>query len=187
MTRNGICRDSFRFRPAILAALVVGSLAASPATGEPPRFPDIQSLQANVSGLLFYESAREIPPLNERAYATEFAQSAARYVSWELRIDHPDPALRLDFRVSATYMDPKGNRLTEHHIDSHIEPGWTSSMHTSGFGYDDPGQWEIGQYRVDIVIDGRPVTSDFFSIVEEVSESSESEGSSEFPDDLGKL
>ena len=125
----------------------------------------IPSLNATVVELVFYESARDQPPMGDRVYRTEFGQSQVRYICWELRMEHPNPGRKVSFRIEAKYYNPNGTLLTEHYIDSYFDTGWSNSNHSSGYGFDKPGNWVPGTYRVDIYIAGDMVASGTFEVV----------------------
>ena len=115
--------------------------------------------------LVFYESARDQPPMGDRVYRTEFGQSQVRYICWELRMEHPNPGRKVSFRIEAKYYNPNGTLLAEHYIDSYFDTGWSNSNHSSGYGFDKPGNWVPGTYRVDIYIAGDMVASGTFEVV----------------------
>lgn len=150
----------------------------------------IDSLNAAVTGLYFYEG-NEIPPFGQRTYGTEFGREQARHINWELRLKHPSPAQRQDFSIYARYYDPQGQLLTEHSISSYILPGWTDSNHSSGWGWDEPGQWQPGSYRVEIQIGGQTVSTGSFVVVEQASippsDKPPVTGQPDIPPDLGEL
>lgn len=143
----------------VIWVLMISSAGAS----QSPTY--IPSLNATAKELVFYESTRDLPPLRDRIYRTEFGQSQVRYVCWELRMEHPDPGRKVPFRIEAKYFNPKGALLTEHYIDSYFDTGWNSSNHSSGYGFDQPGNWVKGTYRVDIYIAGDMVASGTFEVV----------------------
>jgi len=35
--------------------------------------------------------------------------------------------------------------------------GWASSQHSSGWGYNEPGTWPPGRYRLEVLVNGRKV------------------------------
>lgn len=149
----------------------------------------IPSLNATVSGLYFYEG-NEILPFAQRTYGTQFTRGQARHINWELRMEHPSPAQRRDFPVYATYYDPQGQVLSAHSIDSYILPGWADSNHSSGWGWDQPGEWQPGNYRVEIQIEGQTVSTGYFTVVEQVSippSTNQPVTELDIPADLGEL
>ncbi len=143
-------------------AIWVLMISTAGASQSPTHIP---SLNATVKELVFYESARDLPPLKDRIYRTEFGQSQVRYVCWELRMEHPAPDRKVPFRIEAKYFNSNGALLTAHYLDSYLGPGWNSSNHSSGYGFEKPGNWVPGTYRVDIYIAGDMVASGTFEVV----------------------
>jgi hypothetical protein len=45
-----------------------------------------------------------------------------------------------------------------------VEGDWTSSWHGWSYGFDDPGNWTIGTYRVDTLFAGQVIASEQFEI-----------------------
>ena len=114
--------------------------------------------------LEFYESGKGlyIEPLKRR-YSTHFPQQSARYINiemwtWDLnKTNHT-------FHVVCRYYKPDGCLLGETQDDWVV---WFNDMrpyHCAGLGWDDPGQWKCGTYRVEILIDGVKFTEGSFTI-----------------------
>jgi hypothetical protein len=119
---------------------------------------------ARATELLFFEGGAESPPYGERTYATRFNRARARYIYYEVSFEYPEPGERIDFALDSRWYDPGGNVFNENRMDAWFEPDWTSSVHSTGFGYDRPGQWKAGQYRVELFVGGQPVISGTFEI-----------------------
>jgi hypothetical protein len=111
-----------------------------------------------VAELRFYESGYEDLPLEQRVYEERFASENSRYINWELDLEYSAPGSPVDFKITAIYLRDTGagswEEFHRHTVDAHVEEEWTGSLHWSGYGYDDPGNWAIGFYRVDIYFEG---------------------------------
>jgi hypothetical protein len=130
--------------------------------------PDIPSLNARVNALRFYESGPEDPPPEEIVYAQRFASDATRYINWELDIDYPAPGRRIDFEITEIWYQDNGTSSWEEifrDVDIHnVEADWKGSYHWEGYGFDNPGNWAIGLYRVDLYVAGKQIASEQFEI-----------------------
>jgi serine/threonine protein kinase len=124
----------------------------------------IPSLEASVTELRFFESGSGTVPPEERQYATRFTGASARYINWELNLEYPAPGQRIEFAVDATYFRPDGSVLAEQSYNPYIEADWTGSNHTFGWGWDEPNNWPVGSYRVDLVVEGDLIASNWFEI-----------------------
>ena len=172
-------------------AMVAGLLAHS-ASVAGPSVVEVPALNATVDELLFYESARGIPAQADRKYNTEFSASQARFINWELRLQHPAPGRKSDFRIDATYLDPKGQVMFENYVDTYFTADWTSSNHSWGYGNDTPGAaWSPGIHRLDIYIAGAKIASGTFTIVSGAGGVAAPDNRPaeklEIPEDLGEL
>ncbi len=133
----------------------------------------IPSLRATVNSLQFFESSKEVPPYGQRAYEHRFAKSKARLINWELLLDwEPTPSTQkpvTDFTIKSIWYRPDGSVLTRQPKEAHRDADWTQSYHLLGYGWESPGNWEPGSYRVDLYIEGKKVASGSFEIYEDYS------------------
>jgi hypothetical protein len=136
------------------------------ATGEssPPFNPQVQILR-------FYESGYDVVPREQRVYAERFARETTRYINWELNLEHPAPGRWVDFQITAVYYrwNEAGSvafckEFDRHTLDTHVEGDWTWSSHGYGYGFDDPGNWALGSYRVDTFFAGEVIAIYYFEI-----------------------
>jgi hypothetical protein len=51
-----------------------------------------------------------------------------------------------------------------HTLDTYVEGDWTWSYHGYGYGFADPGNWALGDYRVDTLFEGEVIASFQFEI-----------------------
>lgn len=119
---------------------------------------------AKATDLLFFEGGATSPPYGERSYATSFNRARARYIYYEVSFEYPEPGKRIDFALDSRWYAADGSLFNEHRMDAWFEPDWSSSVHSTGYGWDRPGQWQPGQYRVELFVGGQPVISGTFEI-----------------------
>lgn len=161
--------SSVKLMPNWLPRLVLGmflTVCLTPANapaGQSRQY--IPSLNATVREVVFYESAWEILPTKDRVYRVEFSQSQARYIKWELRLKHPKPGKRINFRIQAKYYSPTGKLLVDQGINTYLGSNWSTSWHGFGYGYDKPGSWALGTYRVDFFIAQSKAASASFRVI----------------------
>jgi hypothetical protein len=121
-----------------------------------------------VTALRFYESGYDWLPREQRVYEERFARETTRYVNWELNLEHPAPRRGVDFQITAVYLRDDGagswEEIFRQTLDTSVEGDWTSSYHNHSYGFDDPGNWAIGFYRVDIYFEGQVIASEQFAI-----------------------
>jgi hypothetical protein len=118
--------------------------------------------------LRFFESGTTRDEYEHRKYNTRFAQSSTRYIYYELgmsRIARIQKAI--PYQVEDRYYKPDGSLMTANHYEEQLQSGWGSWRSVSARGWDDPGHWEQGTYRVEILIDGVLFAERSFSIEED--------------------
>jgi serine/threonine protein kinase len=125
---------------------------------------DIPSLQANIESLRFFEGPQQQPPHEGRVYSQRFAQSKARYIYYELNLEYAEHSQAVDFVLDVIYRSPDGSVFAELTGNHRIEADWTSSWHSKGWGWSDPGKWPIGTYRVEMYVAGELVATGSFEI-----------------------
>jgi hypothetical protein len=130
------------------ANITVGGAAQE---SPPPFNPQVRILR-------FYESGNEDLPLEQRVYAERFARETTRYINWELNLEHPAPGRRIDFKITAVYLRDTGagswEEMWRGTMDASVEADWTGSFWYWSYGFDNPGNWATGLYRVDIYFEG---------------------------------
>lgn len=146
-----------------LAWVVCGWLPVT-AWASPNAMGKIPALNATVESVLFYECSRDLPPLKDRVYKSSFNASQARFIAWELRLQHPLPAGDHNFRITAKFYDQNGRMIHEQYIDTYIKPTWPNSNHSSGYGGDNPGFFSPGTYRVELFINNAKVAANSFQV-----------------------
>lgn len=127
----------------------------------------IDSIDALVTGVSFYESGYDGTAIGKRSYASRFARTKMRYAYWELALEIKNPIWRgqpREFAVEAVWFSPAGQELYRATTKSRFEPGWENVFLTSGFGWKQAAtaQWSPGTYRVDLYVKGKKVATGEF-------------------------
>lgn len=119
---------------------------------------------AKATDLLFFEGGATSPAYGERNYNTSFNRARGRYIYYEVSFEYEEPGERIDFVLDSRWYDAAGKMFHEHRMDAWLEADWTSSVHSTGYGWARPGQWTAGAYRVELFIGGQPVISGTFEM-----------------------
>ena len=118
-------------------------------------FGYIPAIEAQATNLRFFESPFNIVPDEKRVYAQGFDASTARYIAWELNLTHPAPGRRIEYVINGVYYNADGSVLGRHsHGDAYVQTDWTSSSQASSLGWSQPGNWQVGVYRVELSVEG---------------------------------
>ena len=132
--------------------------------GDAPPSGYIQSLEATVGSIVFYESGTGRIPKEQRRYETHFPHSA-RYINWEMHLSFPKPASHTPFTIHEVWHRPDGTLEREGDFPAYIEPEWINSTHSSdGWGSAKGGTYQVGTYHVDFYVDKRKIASTSFDI-----------------------
>jgi hypothetical protein len=119
----------------------------------PPLGLEIPFYEARVSGFRFFEGGKDAAETGQRRYGARFSRATSRFINWELRLDHQGIRTKL-IQIEVIYFHPDGSEMNRHYqIDNVVPefPGW-SSLHSRGFGWEAPGNWPPGKYRVELHI-----------------------------------
>jgi hypothetical protein len=125
---------------------------------------DIPAIRASVTSFRFYEKGDDSLPLNARNYGHTFTKSKTRYVNWEINLEYPQNRSRVDFAIKYILYRGDGSIMSEQTMQTYVNPDWTGSNHTSGWGQNKFGNWQAGSYRVELYIDGKIVANDSFTV-----------------------
>lgn len=122
----------------------------------------IPEIDAYVRSLRFFESGRDVAPPGEREHANRFAAESARFLLLELTLFFPpwrdiEPPV-----VTCAREGPMGHWSVD--LTLRREENSRERVLAGGSGWDEPGKWEPGEYRVSCSVDGRVIASDRFEI-----------------------
>lgn len=134
-------------------------ITISPKTGLFTQLPDLM-----VKNLSFFESGSTIPPLGQRRYRARFSKHTTRYISWELDLKYSPRKYDVKFPLSIVYFSADGKVFARNSGNFQIERNWNGSRHWLGWGFSNPGQWPVGEYKVEIISEGKLVARGSFAI-----------------------
>ena len=129
---------------------------------------DISSLQANVAGpLLFFmfEPNRPLPPPGQRPYATSFhsALSSGKRIFWEVALNFQGQFPPQDYQIESIWF--RNSKEVFRGTGTYKGSDVLARNYHNRFGWDPPdGHLPVGQYRVDLYIAGRRITSGDFEV-----------------------
>lgn len=125
---------------------------------------NIPSLNARVTDIRFFESDYEQTPREQRVYSRKFSNSDARYICWELNLSYPNREYAVPLLIKVVWYRPDGTQYAEQTKQVIIQQGWASSSHSLGRGWREAGNWRVGIYRVDLLVDDQKVATGTFEI-----------------------
>lgn len=122
--------------------------------------------EAKISSFYIFEAGENPANAAARDYAYSFVKDEAKVIYCDLDLAHPAPEEDKTFTMEAVYYGPDDGLYGQVEILPIVETGWSSSNWIIGYGWDDPGNWDIGRYRVEVLVGGQVIASDAFDIVE---------------------
>lgn len=123
------------------------------------------TLRLATAGLKFFEGSADYPPLNEREYASTFVVATTRYVKVELPLRYEAPGRVMRIPFSCLLQREGAQIISTLPLTAELQPAWTTSSVTTGFGNANPGSWEPGRYRVDCRYGDELVAREWFDVV----------------------
>ena len=138
-------------------------------TGWPTDSPDlsptgyIQSLNARVQELKFFQGGDAAPAKNDRIYATSFRLSDGQFIYWELNLVHPTRQARQSYSIALYVYGPDGSVKSQSQSTAYVEPDWANSYFFNKWT-DQASTWTPGNYRVSFFADGTKVAAGMFTI-----------------------
>ena len=117
----------------------------------------------------FFEGPINPAPREERQYKNQFPKSTTRYVYYEVLAEN------LLYRnrthkplLIGRYYKPDGTFFGEARLDKvEVLTDWDDAELWSGWGWDKPGNWSVGTYRVEIWFGNTKVAEERFTIYDD--------------------
>ncbi len=122
-------------------------------------------LPLRLLGIRFYEGGTTRVPMDNRRYASEFPRDSSRYIWCQVDMENgqwQDMDRRYVF--SWQYLNPDGSLRGEAEFPFTVHKDWRTAWVNHSWGWDEPGHWPGGRYRVIILVDGKPFGEGTFTI-----------------------
>jgi hypothetical protein len=124
--------------------------------------------QVSVQSLLLYEGEFDREPEKEyRVYKNEFSRMETQYIYWEVALSYPELKGNRWVKFQYVFYNPDGSVLDSNVYGQELEAGTEFSEHSMGIGFEQPGDWETGQYRMEVLLDGRQIAEATFVILKD--------------------
>ena len=134
--------------------------------GPTPVLSTFPWLNARVTGIRFFEGGCDVLRQRSVVYTNVFDQRTARCIYWQLNLVFDRQPERADFEIDAVYHGPGGGILARHTAHAFVERGWTNSQHATGEGWPQPGNWEAGDYLVELFVGDQLLATAGFAVTE---------------------
>lgn len=117
------------------------------------------------SVLLFESEFDDVPEINERVYNTKFMQINTRCIYWEINLSHPKSRKNKPAILEYIVYDPYGGILGKDQFEDVLAKKTTFSSFFMGWGFEGPGRWLCGIFRIEIFLNGILINETDFEII----------------------
>ncbi len=157
------CKTMRRFRSAHAIAFLFALLFFIPRPGTAADF--------QFDSLRFYEAGFDTPEEAQRIYNTEFSQNSTRYIWCLVTVKNNLYNIRNQtHHVIWRYYKPDGTFMGEMSSQFEIKSEWEYSWIPHGYGWDQPGSWDSGSYRAEVLFDGKKIGESYFTIKSDIAQ-----------------
>lgn len=125
---------------------------------------DVVGTEIRVAEMRFFPVVQELPPREERKYATALEAVDTRRIGIEVEFTHAPLGRAVRVPIACYFYWPDGQTSPPLNLTYEPEAAWPGGYAAGGMGWDEPGQWPQGVYTVVCMIYGRPVAVDRLSI-----------------------
>lgn len=125
---------------------------------------DISGIAGIVESVQFFEGTVNGP----RVYRYRFQRDSLRRVAWNVTVRHPAPSRSTDIELVALFYRADGSEWFRDTLVSNVSTYATRepTRLSRSRGFDTPGRWQAGTYRVDFLHFGERVASSAFEVVD---------------------
>ncbi|NLV25473.1 MAG: hypothetical protein GXY54_11920 [Deltaproteobacteria bacterium] len=137
----------------------------NPLTPENRADEPVASLPLQLQSIRFFESAAADGPVSEGRFAKEFARQEARFIY--CRVDMGNHLWRdrdQSYLFAWRYHNPDGSLLGEVSGRFTVAEEWQTAWLSHSWGWQRPGHWPSGDYRVVVLVDGHFLGEGTFTI-----------------------
>lgn len=151
----------------IILALSLGLVSCATTQTAPVSSAPSEKVYLEFKFVKFFEGAgNATAPESDNQFKTDFPRSTTRYVHFMVN------AKNLLYRnrsqkplIIGRYYYPDGTLFGEARIDTvEVPTGWNDAELWTGWGWDKPGNWTLGTYRVEVLFGNRKVAEGKFTI-----------------------
>jgi len=123
----------------------------------------VTALGASLTHIRFFQSLAERLPVENRLSGTRFDGRTVRWIKTEFGLVYPPVPVPASFSVECVYTFPDGT-MRPVTIERRVPAGWTGSVHAQGVGFEQPGHWPAGNYKVSCRSEGREFAAGGFEV-----------------------
>ncbi len=124
-----------------------------------------EGITLRLQGVRFYEGGISSVPRKDRHFVSEFARETSRFIWSQVDVENNLWQDRdRTYTFGWQYINPDGSVRGELSLPFTISKEWQTAWVNHSWGWSTPGQWPPGDYRVIVLVDGRPLGEGTFTI-----------------------
>ncbi len=125
-----------------------------------------RELGFTVHSVKFFEGGSDCPEDKDKHFDNQFQKSTARYIRAQLNVTNNLYNVRDQHcTITFNFYRVPGPRIGKVDSDLKIKSEWQTAWLTAdGWGWKDPGNWELGTYNVIAIVDDREIGRGTFTI-----------------------
>lgn len=126
--------------------------------------PEVAAGEIRVKAIRIFAVEVQLPPIEERHYATAFAADRTRRIGVELEFAHAPLGHAAKVPVDCWFFWPDGQTSPPLVLGYEPQPTWAGGYSAGAMGFAEPGGWTKGVYTVSCAIGGQPAAVERFDV-----------------------
>ena len=126
--------------------------------------PEVADGDIRVKAIRIFAVEEQLPPIEERHYASAFTSGHTRRIGVELEFSHAPLGHAARVPVDCWFFWPDGQTSPPLVLNYEPRPAWAGGYSAGAMGFAEPGGWTKGVYTVSCAIAGQPVAVERFDI-----------------------
>jgi len=115
-----------------------------------------------------FQTGYEALPQSERFYTTHFLKSTTKYIFYEAIVRNNLYYVKSNnVKVYAEFYKSDGSIMGDPVLEYTIPSDWETAYLWHGWGWNEPGNWDPGRYKLVLYIDHQKLTEIYFTIYDD--------------------
>ncbi len=124
------------------------------------------SLGIVLDEILFFESGNEVPGKQNRTYSNYF-KPETKYINVEFNIKNLKyQIIDQEYKITFIWKYLNGNEFGRSEAMFNVKSGWATAYMNRGWGFADKGNWRLGRFTAQILVNGTLFAEKDFCITE---------------------
>jgi hypothetical protein len=126
--------------------------------------PEVADGEIRVRAIRIFAVEEQLPPIEERRYATTLKADLTRRIGVEIEFAHAPLGHAAKVPVDCWFFWPDGQTSPPLVLGYEPQPAWAGGYSAGAMGFAEPGGWTKGIYTVSCAIGGQPAAVERFDV-----------------------